>query len=105
MPGTIRLTGFILSAILCTTLALSQEKSAPASSVSSEQLQAMQADAKKMHVILDQMRTNLAFVSNAQSPLKHQFELEIDMWQMLLDHMDRRVETMQRRDGSAPPRP
>jgi hypothetical protein len=57
-----------------------------------EQWEAMQTDAKKMRVILNQMRTNLAFVQDTQTPLKHQFELEIDMWQVLLDQMDRRIE-------------
>jgi hypothetical protein len=63
--------------------------------VDSSQLAALQADAKKMRVMLDQMRTNLGFVTNTTTPLKHQFELEIDMWQMLLDQMDRRIGEME----------
>lgn len=67
-----------------------------------DQLQAMQADAKKMRVILNQMRTNLAFVQNTQTPLKHQFELEVDMWQTLLDQMDRRIQEMEHSTGTKP---
>ena len=52
-----------------------------------------------MRVILNQMRTNLAFVDTTQSPLKHQFELETDMWQVMLDQMDRRIAAM---EGSHP---
>jgi hypothetical protein len=59
-----------------------------------EGVEDMQADLKKMRVILNQMRTNLAFVQNTQTPLKHQFELETDMWQLLLDQMERRVAAM-----------
>jgi len=55
------------------------------------ELQAMKSDVQRMRVILNQMRTNLAFVDNTQSPLKHQFELETDMWQVALDQMDRRI--------------
>jgi hypothetical protein len=66
------------------------------------QLPAMQADAKKMRVILNQMRTNLAFVQSTQTPLKHQFELEIDMWQTLLDQMDRRIREMEHSTGTKP---
>jgi hypothetical protein len=65
-----------------------------APAVHPEQWEAMQTDAKKMRVILNQMRTNLAFVQDTQTPLKHQFELEIDMWQVLLDQMDRRIAEM-----------
>jgi len=67
-----------------------------------DQLQAMQADAKKMRVILNQMRTNLAFVQNTQTPLKHQFELEVDMWQTLLDQMDRRIQEMEHSNSAKP---
>ena len=69
----------------------------------SGQLEAMQADSKKMHVILNQMQTNLAFVTNTNDPLKHQFELEVEMWQMLLNHMDRRIEEMGRREHNLAP--
>ena len=50
-------------------------------------------DLQKMRVILNQMRTNLAFVGNTTTPLAHQFQLEIDMWQALLDQMERRQST------------
>src|SRR5436190_264016 len=69
----------------------------------SDQLEAMQADSKKMHVILNQMQTNLAFVTNTNDPLKHQFELEVEMWQMLLTQMDRRIEEMGRREHNPAP--
>jgi len=58
-------------------------------------LQAMRSDVQRMRVILNQMRTNLAFVDTTQSPLKHQFELETDMWQMMLDQMDRKIAAME----------
>ncbi len=61
------------------------------------ELQAMKSDVQRMRVILNQMRTNLAFVDTTQSPLKHQFELEADMWQVMLDQMDRRIATMEAR--------
>jgi hypothetical protein len=66
-------------------------------------LEAMRADSKKMHVILNQMQTNLAFVTNTNDPLKHQFELEVEMWQMLLNQMDRRIEEMGRREHNPAP--
>jgi hypothetical protein len=41
------------------------------------------------------MANNLAFVSDSQSPLKHQFQLEIDMWQVLMMRMQRRVDAIE----------
>jgi len=74
-----------------------------AHSQNSDQLEAMRADSKKMHVILNQMQTNLAFVTTTTDPLKHQFELEIEMWQILLNQMDRRIEEMGRREHNPAP--
>lgn len=66
------------------------------------ELGTMKADVGKMNVLLNQMRTNLAFVQTTQTPLKHQFELEIDMWQTLLSQMNRRIDRMQRKDSQHP---
>jgi hypothetical protein len=80
------------------------EVSREAPPANADQLHAMQADVKKMRVILNQMQTNLAFVQNTQTPLKHQFELEVEMWQTLLEQMDRRIQQMQQRNGEALPK-
>ena len=74
-----------------------------AHSQNSDQLEAMRADSTKMHVMLNQMQTNLAFVTNTNDPLKHQFELEVEMWQMLLSQMDRRIEEIGRREHNPAP--
>jgi hypothetical protein len=41
--------------------------------------------------MLEQMQTNIAFISSPQAPMKHQFELEIEMWQLVIDRMDRKI--------------
>ena len=66
-------------------------------------VETMRADSMKMHVILNQMQSNLAFVTNTNDPLKHQFELDVEMWQMLLNQMDRRIEEMGRREHNPAP--
>lgn len=53
--------------------------------------QAQRDDIRKMRALVRQMETNLAFVDNTQSPLKHQFQLDIDMWNALIDQMERRA--------------
>ena len=58
----------------------------------SDQRAATRRDLETMRAILNQMRTNLAFVGSTTTPLNHQFELDIEMWQALVNQMERRVE-------------
>ena len=69
----------------------------------SNDVEQMRADLDRLKVVLNQMRTNLAFVQTSQTPLKHQFELETDAWQVIVDQMDRRLKQMEERrsPGSA----
>lgn len=74
----------------------------PASPSGTDELATLKADAEKMRVTLNQMKQNLAFVQTTQTPLKHQVELEIDMWQVLLDHIDRRISKMEQTGRDSP---
>jgi hypothetical protein len=60
-------------------------------------IEQMRADLQRLKALLTQMRTNLAFVQTSQTPLKHQFELEADAWQVIVDQMDRRLKQMEDR--------
>jgi hypothetical protein len=57
-----------------------------------DDVQVLRDDIKRMRAMVRQMETNLAFVDNTQSPLKHQFQLDIDMWRIVIDHLERRVQ-------------
>jgi Na+-transporting methylmalonyl-CoA/oxaloacetate decarboxylase gamma subunit len=63
------------------------------SSLSAEEADALREDIARMRAILGQMETNLAFVDTTQSPLKHQFQLEIDMWNTVITDMERRLKS------------
>jgi hypothetical protein len=52
----------------------------------------LRTDLDKMNTLLGQMQKNAAFVSAGDTPLKHQFELEIEMWQLLLRDMEKKVD-------------
>jgi hypothetical protein len=52
----------------------------------------LRTDLDKMQVLLGQMQRNVAFVSTGDTPLKHQFELEIEMWQLLLRDMEKKAD-------------
>jgi len=59
---------------------------------SSDEAKALESDIRRMRALVDQMQANLAFVDNTQSPLKHQFQLEIDAWRTLISQMERRAQ-------------
>lgn len=52
--------------------------------------QALREDIRKMRALVAQMESNLAFVDSTQTPLKHQFQLDIDMWNIVINQMERR---------------
>ena len=54
--------------------------------------QALRDDIKRMRALVAQMESNLAFVDSTQSPLKHQFQLDIDMWNVVINQMERRAQ-------------
>ncbi len=64
-----------------------------------EEIEVMRADLAKMRVLLTQMRNNLAFVQTTDTPLRHEFDLNNEMWQMVLNDMDRRVQKLQSRSA------
>jgi hypothetical protein len=60
--------------------------------MSATQVQSLRDEVNKMHVLVEQMETNLSLVDTTQSPLKHQFQLEIDMWKLTIQRMDRQLQ-------------
>jgi hypothetical protein len=52
----------------------------------------LRSDVERLRSLVGQMQANLAQVTSTQTPLKHQFELEIDAWNLLLADMERRLE-------------
>ena len=64
---------------------------AAAQELSADQVQGLKDDLARMKSLVQQMETNLTFVETSQSPLKHQFQLEIDMWRMMIRQMERKL--------------
>ena len=75
------------------------------SSADQQEIQALANDIARMQSLVRQMEMNLAFVQTTPTPLKHQFELEIDMWRVVLDGMERRVQRLRgtTAGGAVPP--
>ena len=71
-----------------------------ASAVDEQEVQALANDVARMRTMLRQMEMNLALVQTTQTPLKHQFDLETDMWRVVLNGMERRLQRMQRLRGT-----
>jgi hypothetical protein len=77
-----------LSALLLASPLFAQTQSQPDKSASSSP-PAESQDLERMRSLLSQMQNNLASLPSGYSPTKHQFELEIDMWRLLLNQMER----------------
>ena len=75
------------------------ESATPTTSASNDAEQ-LRADLQRLKIILNQMRSNLAFVQTTQTPLKHQFELDVDAWQVMVEQMNRRLERMEQEEKS-----
>ncbi|PYP91223.1 MAG: hypothetical protein DMG65_08625 [Candidatus Angelobacter sp. Gp1-AA117] len=71
--------------------AASHLQAAASQELSADQVQGLKDDLARMKALVQQMETNLSFVDTTQSPLKHQFQLEIDMWRMMIRQMERRL--------------
>lgn len=67
-------------------------------------LEQLRGDVQRLRVLLSQMRSNLAFVQTSQTPLKHQFELETDAWQVVIEQMDRQLKRLEHDSGAEPRR-
>jgi hypothetical protein len=87
----IQRTALVIAFLFCTT-ALAPS-AAPKARIAQETGAAkdVQSDLERMHALLSQMQKNAAFVSQGYTPMKHQFELEIEMWQLLLQDLDNKV--------------
>jgi uncharacterized protein YlxW (UPF0749 family) len=95
----------LLVIIVCSFLSLSAQQQHPDLSqpqpkaqqqehkTKPDDLQALREDVARMKALVQQMETNLAFVDTTQSPLKHQFQIEIEAWQVLIAQMERRLAT------------
>ena len=49
-----------------------------------------------MQSLIEQMERNLGFVEGSLTPLKHQFQLDIDMWNIVINQMERRTQANSR---------
>ncbi len=80
--------------------------------VDQQELQALENEIAHLRSLVRQMQMNMALVQTTQTPLKHQFDLETEAWQVLLDGMERRLQRLKGRStggvvqpGTVPLRP
>ena len=71
-----------------------RESRPPVASADQQEIQALANDIARMQSLVHQMENNLAFVQTTQTPLKHQFELETEMWRVVLLGMERRLQRL-----------
>ena len=101
MTGTARLAipALILLLGLCAQMsaqAQSGRPKPPSLREQADELTAMKDDLAKMQSLLNQMQAVFALVGNPTSPANHELELNIDMWRILINQMQRRVDRMEK---------
>lgn len=60
-----------------------------------DELAQMKDDLAKMQSLINQMQAVFPLVGNPTSPANHELELNIDMWRILVNEMQRHVERME----------
>ncbi|HET7206296.1 MAG TPA: hypothetical protein VFI95_06915 [Terriglobales bacterium] len=66
-----------------------------------EDVAAMKEELQKMRTLLTQMQVNFALVGNTTTPVNHELELNMQMWQLMLDHMQHRLDKAQNASPAA----
>jgi hypothetical protein len=64
---------------------------ATAASSRTEDREEMRRELAQMRSLIEQMQRNLAQVSSGETPLKHQFDLDIQMWQLLVTRLEKQL--------------
>jgi hypothetical protein len=65
-----------------------------------QEMQEIQASLARMHALLNSMRAGYSTMDTKDQPA---MQANIEMWQMMLDHMDRMVQHMQSMQGGMGP--
>ena|SRR5512146_1689648 len=68
-----------------------------------QRMAAAKADIERMRNIVDQMDRNKAFAAPGETPLKHEFDLEIELWRTLLDHLEKQLSPVEEKPAAQPP--
>jgi hypothetical protein len=66
-------------------------QSEPTPARTSSEREEMRREIAQMRLLIGQMQRNLAQVSSGQTALKHQFELDIQMWQLLVNRLEKQL--------------
>lgn len=99
-----RVLAFVLSVVLCPSFVCAAQQSpdrtnnekAAASSAINQDIQDLRQQVQTMKIMVQRMESNLAFVDTTQSPLKIQFQLEIDMWKTVIGEMEKKLNSSKR---------
>ncbi len=84
----------IASAAMAQAAAPKHPPSPTPPTVDQQEIATLSNDVQQMRSLVRQMEMNLALVQTTTTPLKHQFELQIEAWQVLLNGMERRLQRL-----------
>lgn len=78
---------------------IAQENTRDADHTNSAEIAELKTDIGNMQSVLNQMQANFALVGNPTTPVNHILELNIDMWRMVTDQMQRRVRSLEEKNA------
>ena len=88
MKAKIAVLILLLATFWAAAQRLPKRPDSPPPAISEVPARASQADLQKMRNLVQQMQMNLVSLPPGPTPLRHQFELEIEMWQTLISHLE-----------------
>ena len=77
-----------------------QENTREADQTNAAEIAELKTDIRNMQSVLNQLQANFALVGNPTTPVNHILELNIDMWRMVLDQMQRRARLLEEKNSS-----
>lgn len=106
MKAMVRILTIVVLLGLCAHISAQVQTGRPKRSSLREQqpneLGDMKDDLAKMQALLNQMQAVFPLVGNPTSPANHELQLNIDMWRILINQMQRRVERMEATNAGRP---
>ncbi len=75
----------------------------PGAILTAEELASLRADVARMQTLIEQMEQNLGSVGSTLTPLKHQFQLEIEAWRIMTNQMEKKLRRAEQRAKAAKP--
>jgi hypothetical protein len=81
-----------------TTSTTPAPSAATGATLSAADVAELRSDVTHMQSLIEQMERNLGFVDTMSTPMRHQFELELEMWRVVTGRMERKLRGVEKQN-------